>query len=73
MRFRGDYIVKNEQLFILSDHSPLEAPLVRKLLQKLIQKLKLNPKVYCFQGLRVGRVTDMVKWGVSLEVIKRLG
>ena len=73
LKVRGNYHHVNEQFFIFSDGSPLKPPQLCATLKLLIQRVGLDEKLYSFHGLRLGRATDMLHWGVPLDTIKSLG
>ena len=63
----------NEHFFIFQDRSPIKAHHIRAMLHEAIKKGNLNSKLYGFQGFHAGRASDMLKYGVSVETIKKLG
>ena len=73
MRVHGSYISDDEQLFIFRDRSPVMASHFRVLLKKLLKQLNINPDLYNCQSMRIGRGTDLLKFGFSVENIKRVG
>ena len=74
IQIRGNEVLTDEEAFLVySDKSPLSAANVRKVLQKLINNLKLDPSLYNFKSLRIGRATDLLKFGFNIEIIKRMG
>ena len=46
---------------------------VRILLKQLIKNIHLNPDNYNTMSLRIGRASDLLKFGFSIETIKRMG
>ena len=73
LHIRGVYLSNGEQFFILADRSPVSPSMVRNLLQKLLKRLNINPKCFNTQSLCIGRATDLIKFGVPIEVIKLVG
>ena len=73
LRFRGSYTSHDEQFFVFKGAIPMEAQHVRLVLKDMIHRLNLNPKGYVFHSMRAGHASDMVKWGFTIEQIKRLG
>ena len=73
VNFRGNYITADKPFFVFSDHSAVKAEQARKLLKKAISKIGLNAKHYDVHGLRIGRASDLIKAGYSVEEVKRLG
>ena len=70
---RPGFVVRMEQFFIFSDGSGLKAPQFRSIFKTLLIKANLNHKLYEVHGLRSGRASDLLKFGVSVETIKKLG
>ena len=62
-----------EQFFVFMDKSPVSPIQVRKVLKTTIGKIGLDPTIYCFHGFRSGRAGDLLRLGVSVETIKKLG
>ena len=63
---------ENEQFFVLSDGSPLMPVMARNLLKKLIANLGLDDRLYNFHSFRIGRSSDLIKFGYSVEKVKRI-
>ena len=70
---RGDYEHDEEELFVFVDHSPVRPRHVRTLLRVLLKRIGLNEKLYDTHSLRIGRATDLMKQGKTIEEIKRMG
>ena len=64
---------ENEQFFVLSNGSPLMPVMARNLLKKLIANLGLDDRLYNFHSFRIGRSSDLIKFGYSVEEVKRIG
>ena len=73
LEIRGGYVNIEEPLFIFRDRSPVSPKNMREVLKEAIKSLNLNPKYYDTHSLRIGRATDLMKFGYSIEEIKRLG
>ena len=73
LQIRGDYITNDEQLFIFRDGRPVRPNHVRKVLYELLEKIGLDHTLYGTHSFRIGRATDMFKYGYSVELIKRWG
>ena len=73
IHIRGGYKGDQEHFFIYHDHSPIPSAHVRATLRKLLQKLRMDPTLYLFHGLRFGQASNLLKLGVSVETIKKLG
>ena len=73
IKARPNVIDNDEPFFIYSDRSPIRADTLRQLLRDLISNLNLQPHLYNFQSLRIGRATDLMKFGFPVEKIKKMG
>ena len=72
-KIRGDYYTPDDQFFIFKDKSPVTPEKARKVLREMITKLSLDASLYDMQSLRIGRATDMVKFGYTVEQVQRAG
>ena len=70
---RGGFDDDQEQLFIFKDKQPVKPFHVTTLLKKLIVSLGLNPCNYGMHSFRIGRTTDLIKFGYSIDEVRRLG
>ena len=62
-----------ERFFVFSDRSPIGQLHFRKVVKAAIGRAGLDPTNYSVHGLRNGRASDLLKLGVSVETIKKLG
>ena len=67
------YMNENEPLFIFRDGSPVKCLQVRKMLREAISKLRLPEMSFDVHSLRIGRSSDLIKYGYSIEEVKRMG
>ena len=70
---RPPYKTDNEQFFVFSDRSPVAARHLRNCLKQALQSEKFNDKLYTLHSARSGRALDLLKLGLSVETIKKLG
>ena len=70
---RGRYRTPHENFFIFADHSPVKPYHVRLILRNMLQLLKIDPTNYCCHAFRAGRSIDLLKLGLSVETIKKIG
>ena len=70
---RPGYLTINEQFFVFRDRSPVKPAHMIFILEKSLQLANLNDKLYSFHMLRVGRAGDLLKQGVSVESIRKIG
>ena len=66
-------ITQYEQFFVFSDGSPVLASHLRACLKLMLIRLQLNPRLYSMHSMRTGRSSDLLKYGISVETIKKLG
>ena len=62
-----------EQFFVFQDSSPVTPAQVRKVFTKAITVAGLEPHAYTFHCLRSGRASGLLKLGLSVETIKKIG
>ena len=70
---RIPYRNENDQFFVFSDGSPVSANNLRKCLKDTLKSAGFDCRLYSVHGLRAGRAGDLIKLGVSLDTIKRIG
>ena len=73
MHLRGGFSSDQEQFFVFSDGSPVQPMHIHDTLWKLLSKVNLNPLLYNTHSLRSGRSCDLIKFGYSIEQVKKLG
>ena len=67
------YKTDDEKFFVFPDGSSVKPMHVSKCLRLAINLMNLNPNLYSFHGLCSGRACDLLKLGISVESIKKLG
>ena len=70
---RPDYRERSEQFFVFKDHSPVTALYMRSTLHLMLKLMGYNEMLYNCQSFRIGRSCDLLKYGVPVENIKKLG
>ena len=70
---RPKYNSPTEQFYIFQDYSPVRPENVRKIMRELIDSIGLDSNLYDTHSFRIGRATDMLKAGFTVEQIKRKG
>ena len=70
---RGPFKRNTDQLFVFSDGSPIKPGHARGCLKTLLKNIGLNAKYCSIHCLRSGRALDLLKSGVSVETIKKIG
>ena len=63
----------DEPLFIFRDRRPVKAEQVCKVLRQALSNINLEPSLYDTHSWRIGRASDLMKWGYSLPQIKIWG
>ena len=69
----GQYMNENDSFFVFRDHTPVTPEQVNKVLKSMIKTINLDDKVYSFHSLRIGRASDMMKAGYTIDQIKIAG
>ena len=72
LQLRGNYINDNDNLMTFRDNTPVRPKHVRSVLRKCFKRMNLNPKLYDTHSFRIGRATDLMKYGYTLDQIKYL-
>ena len=73
LRSRPDYLNNEEQFFVFQDRSPIKPNQFRIILKKMLQSAGVKHCAYSSQSLRAGRATDMIKMGVPVSIIQKIG
>ena len=70
---RGKYESDSDPFFIYKDGSTLPPGCVHYVLHKLLCNLNLDSSLYLTHSFRIGRSSEMYKYGYSVEEIKHAG
>ena len=70
---RPDAVTLNEPFFVFLDRSPVTPNHARSTLKSMIHNIGFYETLYNFHSLRIGRCGDLLKLGLSVETIKKLG
>ena len=62
-----------DQFFVFRDNTPIPPEQACGLLKILLRKLGLDINLYGKHSFRIGRTTDLIKYGYTVDEIKRLG
>ena len=73
INFRGNFDDLNEQFFVFADKSPVKPCHVLDTLTKMLKNINMNHLFYTFHSLQIGHGSDLIKFGYSIEQIKRMG
>ena len=70
---RPKYTRDEEQFFVFRDCSPIKTSHVAKMLKDLLRDCQIDNSKFSFHGFRAGRGVNLLKLGVSVETIKKIG
>ena len=70
---RGDYGHEHEQFFVFGDKQPVRPIQANSILKLMVKNLGLDSKLYSMHSFRIGRTSDLFKFGYSLDEVQRLG
>ena len=73
LNIRGSYVHDDEPFFVFRDKSAVLPSHARRILKLIISRLGLNDSLYGMHSFRIGRTTDLIKFGYSVEQVKLLG
>ena len=73
LKQRPKYVRDKEQFFVFQDRTPVKTTQVSRLLNELMTSGGFDNTKYSFHGLRAGRGVNLLRLGVSVETIKKLG
>ena len=73
MNLRGSYCSKDEHFFVFRDKQPVKPQQATVVLRTAIKTIGLDQTLYSMHSFRIGRSSDLIKFGYSLEEVKRLG
>ena len=73
MRWRPQYTSCFEPFFVFRDGTPVAPHHMRSVLKIMIDECNIDSKLYSIHSLRTGRALDLLKIGLSVETIKKLG
>ena len=73
MGIRGSYQQLDKQFFIFADGTPVKDSNLRTTLRNLLNSLGLDGSLYDVHSFRIGRTSDLEKYGYSIDQIKAIG
>ena len=74
IKARGSYFqTDDENFFIFRDRSPVKPEHAGRVLRSVLTANGLDTKLFNFHSLRMGRATELIQLGYSIEIVKRLG
>ena len=66
---RGGYKEENENFFIFHDQSPVCHHHFQKVMKDLIRRCNLEESLYGTHSLRIGRCSDLIRYGFPIDVV----
>ena len=73
MDSRKGYEDFNEPFFVFRDGTPVRPVNVRCTLRNVLKMIGLQPRLYGTHRFRIGRATDLIKMGFTIEQVKLVG
>ena len=73
LAIRPQQKLTDEQFFIFTDGSAVLPAHLRAVLRLMFTHLNLNPALYGMHSIRIDRSSDLLKYGMSVETIKKVG
>ena len=73
IQIRPRYLSRSEPFFIFQDRSPVKPIHMRQILKSMIHNSGFDQDVYNCQRLHIGRASDLLKMGISVDTIKKTG
>ena len=70
---RGPYIGIDEPFFVFSDKTPVVPHHMQNCLKLMLKKAGFQHGLYSVHSLRMGRGCDLLKLGLTVETIKKIG
>ena len=74
MKAKGEtYIDEEEPFFVFRDRSPVKPNHMRTILKKMIKRLGMDESLYDTHSLRIGRSSDLIRFGYTIDQVKLAG
>ena len=73
LKHHKPYKTNAEPFFVFSDRSPVAPHHVRTVFKRILEINNFDLTLYTLHSFRVGRASDLLKGGFSVETIKKLG
>ena len=73
MKIRKPYKRGSEPFFVFKDRTPVTPAHVRVVFKDILKINNYNPKLFSLHSMRAGHACDLLKAGISVETIKKLG
>ena len=73
LQLRKNFSSPEEQFFVFRDRSEVHPQHMRSTLKRLLSLAGFDQKLYGTHSLRIGMASDMMKHGIEIETIKKIG
>ena len=73
LALRGNYRSETDPFFVHKDNSPVTPAQVRIILKRALKSINLNPELYGFHSLRIGRAGYMISFNYKISDVKLAG
>ena len=73
IRHRPGYLNPQENFFVFADRTCVKPEHYRKILKTGLKEAGFDYKLYTVHSFHLGRSIDLLKFGVSVETIRKLG
>ena len=73
VNMRGCFNNEEEQFFVFQGGLPVQPQHLRTILKNVLGRLNIDARVFNLHSFRIGRASDMVKFGYTIEKIKLAG
>ena len=70
---RGNYLSETEPFFIFRDRQAVKPAQANLVLKNMIHNLGLEDKYYSMHSFRIGRTSDLIKFGCPIDEVQRMG
>ena len=70
---RGTYKTTKEPFFVFADKSPMTPYHMRTCLKLMLKLVGFDENLYSVHSLHMGHACDLLKLGLSVESIKKIG
>ena len=73
LQIRGTYSDQKEPFFVFADKSPVKPQHMRNCLKMILKQSGFDATLYGVHSMRAGRAVDLLKLGLSVETMKKIG
>ena len=73
IELRGNYMADTEPFFVFRDKQAVKPAQANMVLKNMVSNLGLDKKFYSMNSFRIGRTSDLIKFGYPIDEVQRLG